>query len=201
MSWSCEAPECEGTGGQASLRLPSASPEEWRTIPGSGGLYSVSNLGRVRSERIAVRRVGRQRGRLLACSCDTKGYPQFQMCLLDGRVIRMKLHRAVALAFLGPRPAGAQINHKSENKLDNSVSNLEYVSCRENIRHGWRVGLYRGDHARGELNCRAKLTEGDVRQIRALKPAMSLGKLARRFGLSTSAISQVVQGKTWRHVA
>jgi len=196
--------ECAGAGAHSAGEVEAPllpEVEEWRPVPGSDGLYSVSNLGRVRSEPVATRRVGRQRGRILKCCRDTKGYRQFQMCLLDGQRIRMKLHRAVALVFLGPRPAGAQINHKSGDKHDNSVANLEYVTCRENIRHGWKLGLYRGDHARGERNRQARLTVGDVRFIRELGPKLGLSQLSHRFGVSKTTIWQVMRRKTWKHVA
>jgi hypothetical protein len=178
-----------------------AAVEEWRPIPGAEGLYSVSNLGHVRSEPIQTSRVGKQRGRILRCYRDSKGYLQFGVSLPDGRHKRMKVHRAVALAFLGPRPEGYQINHKSGDKQDNSVGNLEYVTCQQNIRHGWQTGLYRGDHARGERNTCAKLTADDVRRIRELRQTMSLAELARQFGVTPQAIWHVVNGKTWKHVA
>ena len=176
-------------------------PEQWRPIPGSEGFYSVSDLGRVRSEPIPARHPGRQRGRILKCCLDSKGYPQFAMSLPGGQCIRMKVHRAVALAFLGARPPGAQINHKSGDKLDNSVANLEYVTCRQNIRHGWRTGLYNAGRRRGEKSNSAKLTAEDVRQIRTLSSTMSLPALARQFGVSKANIWQIIKHKTWQHVA
>lgn len=175
--------------------------EVWRPIPGSDGFYSVSNLGHVRSEPHQTGRVGRQRGRILRCYRDSKGYLQFGMSLPGRRPLKMKAHRAVALAFLGPRPPGAQINHKSGNKHDNSVGNLEYVTCRENIRHGWKSGLYKADHARGEKNRFAKLTAEKVREIRSLGDVMSLTQMARQFGVSKTTIGYIVRGKTWKHVA
>jgi len=181
--------------------LPRPVAEQWRPIPGSEGLYSVSNLGRIRSEPIQTSHVGKRRGRVLKCHRDSKGYRQFAMSLPDGRRVRMKVHRAMALAFLGPRPPGAQINHKSGDKLDNSLANLEYVTCRQNIRHGWRAGLYSGDHARGAKNPFAKLTAVDVRQIRDLSSTMSLGALARRFGVTRQNIRYIVNRETWKHVA
>jgi hypothetical protein len=180
--------------------IPQAA-EEWRTIPGSEGLYSVSDLGRVRSEPIQTSRLGRQRGRILRCCPGTKGYLQFRLCRLDGRQTTTKVHRVVALAFLGPRPLGAQINHKSGNKLDNSVSNLEYVTCRQNIRHAWRIGLYSRDHMCGERSHRARLTAEDVRHIRSPRANTSLAELARQFGVTKSTVSQVIKRKTWKHVA
>ena len=41
-------------------------------------------------------------------------------------------HKLVALAWLGPRPEGTEIDHLNGNKLDWSVDNLEYVTPAEN---------------------------------------------------------------------
>jgi len=178
-----------------------APTEEWRSIPGSEGLYSVSSLGRVRSEPIQTSRAGRRRGRILKCPPDSKGYPQFGMSLHGGHRRTMKVHRAVALAFLVPRPDGHQINHKSGDKFDNSVGNLEYVTCKQNIRHGWRNGLYSGKHSIGEKNNSAKLTTANVRQIRHLARTLDTTELARRFGVTKANICMIIKRKTWKHVA
>jgi len=183
--------------GTASLQVR----EQWKPIPGSEGFYSVSSLGCVRSEPIQTSQLGRQRGRILRVCPDNKGYLQFRMSLPGSRCKTMKVHRAVALAFLGARPAGFQINHKSGDKRDNSVGNLEYVTCRENIRHGWRTGLYSGDHARGERNVTAKLTADQVRQIRAMSSTTSLAEVARRYGITMQNVWQIVKRRTWKHVA
>jgi hypothetical protein len=179
--------------------MATAPAEEWRAIPGAAGLYSVSSLGRVRSEAVQTSRVGRRRGRVLTCLPDTKGYLQFGLALPGyGRSRTMKVHRAVALAFLGPRPAGAQINHRSGDKSDNSVTNLEYITCRENIRHGWALGLYTSEHARGERNQMSKLRAADIQLIRASYPQRTLAELAQEFGVTKANISQIVRRKTWR---
>jgi 5-methylcytosine-specific restriction endonuclease McrA len=54
------------------------------------------------------------------------------------------------------------------------------------------------DHARGEHIASSKLTEADVRVIRASPE--SLRVLARKFGVNRSTIQQVRKGKSWRHV-
>jgi len=180
--------------------LAEAPQETWRCIPGCDGFYSVSNLGRVRSEPIQTSAVGRRRGRILKCCPDTKGYLLFGVCLPGRKRRTMKVHHAVALAFLGPRLEGYQVNHKSGDKLDNSVANLEYVTCRENIRHCWRMGLHGTEHCRGAANRQAKLTEEDVRVIRRLYPDLSIGRLAALYGVTKTNISFIVRRKTWRHV-
>jgi predicted transcriptional regulator len=52
----------------------------------------------------------------------------------------------------------------------------------------------------GERVNNAKLTEGDVREIRRLSGRLTQKALAERFGVSQPAIHSVVSGKTWRHV-
>lgn len=174
--------------------------EEWRALPGTEGLYSVSNRGRVRSEPLARRRSGRQRGRILSPSADSKGYLCFRVCVPGQPSRQWKVHRAVALAFLGEPESGQQVNHRNGRKTDNRVENLEYVSCRENIRHCWANGLHGIEHCQGEASHRAKLTEEAVRTIRIEYPSQTLSQLATRFGVTKQAIWHVVKRKTWVHI-
>jgi hypothetical protein len=177
-----------------------AADECWKPIPGCEGFYSVSTFGRVRSEPIRTSNVGGQRGRILVCCPEQKGYLLFCAYMPDGRRKTMRVHRAVALAFLGPRPPGYQINHKSGDKLDNSVGNLEYITCRENIRHAWKTGLCDPAQRQGENSPTAKLTAEQVYQVRDASPAMSLGELSRRFGVTKQTIWGIVHRKTWQHL-
>lgn len=54
---------------------------------------------------------------------------------------------------------------------------------------------------RGEKNVKAKLTEAQVREIRAHHSAgVSQCELGRRYGVSQPAIRYIVIGKHWRHI-
>lgn len=51
----------------------------------------------------------------------------------------MSVHRAVALTFI-PNPSGfAEVNHKDENKHNNCVDNLEWISKQDNLCYGTRL--------------------------------------------------------------
>ena len=54
---------------------------------------------------------------------------------------------------------------------------------------------------RGVKHPRAKLTEDDVRLIRALsKEGLSQRVIARKFYVSKRAVEAILTGRTWRHL-
>ena len=102
--------------------------EEWRDVPGYEGLYEVSNLGRVRNIKT---------GRILRPLKHAGGY--LQVALYKNGTVRTSLiNRLVALAFL-PNPQNLpQINHKDEDKTNNTVDNLEWCDSKYNANYGTR---------------------------------------------------------------
>lgn len=159
--------------------------EEWRPVVGFEGLYEVSDMGNVRSLRS---------GKIIALCPHTGGYLMIHL-YVSGTRTPMTLHRAVAEAFLGPRPEGKQIRHLDGDRKNCSLSNLVYGTKLENeadkLRHGTRL--------RGEQMRHAKLTEADVRQIRARRGERQ-EDLADEFGCTFSNISAIQRGVSWRHV-
>lgn len=104
--------------------------EAWKTIAGFDGLYEVSSEGRVRS-------LTRYK-KIIKPIITNSGYYQYQ--LWNNGVCKTGLaHRLVAKAFI-PNPDGKpMVNHKDENKLNNSVDNLEWVTHVENCRYGTAI--------------------------------------------------------------
>ncbi|MBC6606264.1 HNH endonuclease [Hymenobacter sp. BT188] len=66
---------------------------------------------------------------------QTKGYRQVELYLDKGKPSRLLVHRLVAERFLSLIAGKDQVNHKDGNQLNNHVSNLEWVTNRENYRH------------------------------------------------------------------
>lgn len=56
------------------------------------------------------------------------------------------MHRLVAEAFIQNPNNLPQVNHIDGNKKNNCVSNLEFCTHKENVQHGWAIGLY-GENA------------------------------------------------------
>ena len=106
--------------------------EEWRVIPGYEN-YEVSNLGQIRS--LNWNRTGTIR--ILKQLNHSSGYLAIGLTK-NGVQKRFTVHRIVAMTFI-PNPNNLpEINHKDENKHNNSVENLEWVSHKYNINFGTR---------------------------------------------------------------
>lgn len=59
----------------------------------------------------------------------------------NGKIKTFKLHRLLAQAFI-PNPKNKkEVNHIDGNKLNNNLSNLEWVTHEENMNHAWGLGL------------------------------------------------------------
>ena len=102
--------------------------ENWKEIAGYEELYEVSDLGRVKS--LGNNKSGKEK--ILKLQKDKYGY--FQVGLYkDGKAKKSKVHRLVAEAFI-PNPNNLEtVNHKDEDKTNNAVCNLEWMSRGDNV--------------------------------------------------------------------
>lgn len=60
--------------------------------------------------------------------------------------------------------------------------------------------VIRGRTRCGETHAFAKLKDWQVREIRKLAGAESMTKIAKRFGVSHSTVSEIIAGKSWKHL-
>jgi hypothetical protein len=85
----------------------------------------ISNYGNIKREST---------GHIFPKYINHEGYYYCSLCD-QGKKFVAKCHREVAKAFI-PNPLGKeQVNHIDGNKLNNSVSNLEWCTAKENINH------------------------------------------------------------------
>lgn len=166
---------------------------EWRTIPSTNGTHEVSEYGDIRKTKSGLVR---------SPSVNMWGYKCLRL-RLNGTPKMVGVHTLVAEAFIGPRPAGMEVNHKDGNKLNNRPGNLEYVTSGENQRHSYALGLR--EPTRGELNGKNLLTEEKVREIYKIRSELGYGarRIAKMIGLPDhpSAVGKVLSGHVWKHVA
>lgn len=177
--------------------------EVWLPVPGYVGLYEVSDRGRVRSlDRMKLNSWKNgtylMKGRVLSNSLDKDGYVQVSLYGEPGtKPVKVKLHRLVALTHLNqPLPEETQVNHINFNRVDNSASNLEWCTPRENMVHSSVNGRLEGVNA--------KLTKEQVERIHLLGACgyTTRKDIASEFGIGLTTVSQILLRKTWapRHL-
>ena len=115
--------------------------EIWKIINGYEN-YMISSFGRVKSLDRYVRGKNNsiyiKKGKLLKLYTDKDGY-QTVMLYHNNKKKLLKVHRLVAEAFLDNPNNLSQVNHKDENKLNNSVENLEWCDAKYNVNYGTAI--------------------------------------------------------------
>lgn len=164
---------------------------KWRIIEAYPD-YEVSNDGRVRkTTKFNQYPVGYELRSWLS-----NGYPTVDLCN-SGLTRRFKIHRLVALAFVGLCQDGEEVNHKDGVKANNNVDNLEYVTRQGNAEHAAANGLlkYGAEHPLSVL------TDDNVLSVRLRAAAgETQTSLASEFCVSVSTVHNIVSGKTWTSV-
>lgn len=166
--------------------------EIWREVVGYEGLYQVSNFGRVKS-------FCRGKGKIIKSNVGIGGYLRVVLCKDFDKKNRF-VHVLVAKAFI-PNPEGKkQINHRDGNKKNNHVSNLEWMTPKENIRHALDTGLRKS----GCEHFRAKFTAEQVREIRRDcipgDPELGFKGYARKFKVTPRIVRDVFYGISYKDV-
>lgn len=161
--------------------------EIWKDIQGYKNRYQVSNHGKVRSLK---------RNNILKPEIKNDGY--LRVCLYaNGKKKHKRINRLVARAFIENQNNKSQVNHKDGNKKNNHVSNLEWMTDKENKKHSVKNGL----NAYGERNGKSKLKKDDILKIRKkIKNQESIKLIAIQFNVSITTIYRIKNKNGWNHV-
>ena len=160
---------------------------EWRPIAGFKGRYEVSSEGEVRS----LARKGRKRQIFLKPFNNTQGYLQVVLTK-GGKRDQPRVHRLVMQAFVGPCPENMEVNHIDEDKTNNCISNLEYVTHKQNLNHATRNA--RVARARG-----LAIESYDINTGATIKRYASAWEAQRQDGYKHGNISRCLSGRLKSH--
>lgn len=165
----------------------------------------VSTLGRVRRSAIwydTVSKAGNpcrsnKKARIYSQWVAKNGYKHIAIKRAGTRR-KYLVHRLVAQAFVAGYEPSLSVNHIDGNKLNNTPSNLEWVTLSRNTQLQWRDGLI---NLHGENHPSSKLTPTEVRQIRHL---LSIGEkkshIAKAMGISHNMVLKIERGQAWKHI-
>lgn len=149
--------------------------EEWKQIQEK---YKISNLGRVKNPK----------ERILGGSTHNDYY---RFVTIKGKQI--PIHRLVAEAFIENEGDKPYVNHIDGNKMNNSVTNLEWVTQSENIKHSYENNL----QPKATGTYKGKFTEEQREQIKKEYNEEGISKrtLGVKYGVSHTCINDIVNDK------
>lgn len=153
-----------------------------------GEYFSVSSDGKIYSKRTS---------KILKTQVLKSGYEVFTTKIggRAGKSIGFFVHKMVAETWIKNQENKPEVNHIDGNKLNNHVSNLEWVTDSENMTHAYKTGLkiplYGEDHQN------SKFTNEQIQEIKENKNSMSCRSLAKVYGVSHSTISRILNNKRY----
>lgn len=170
--------------------------EIWKDIPGFEGRYQASSLGRIRSLTFSKKVLSRWgtyrdvifKGKILNTNHkNSNGYTNLKL----GAGKSYDVHRLVAMTFV-PNPLNlSEVNHIDFNKINNIITNLEWVSRGTNLHHNIKNGRHNT----------VKLTPEQVIEIRSrLQTGENMTTLAKEFNICYQNIKQIKKNKIWKFI-
>lgn len=147
--------------------------------------YQISNYGRVYHKRL---------GKFLKPGLSGSGY-QFVELSTEYGLKPAQIHRLVMLTFhFIPNCYRMQVNHINGEKVINLESNLEWVSCSENIQHAYNTGLSK----KGINSCHASISEDQVIKIcDLLSHGFMIKEIASKLNVSANIVAGIKKWESW----
>lgn len=178
--------------------------KQFKTINYEGITLVVSSEGEIyREAHTTVDRLGKvhryPRRELKACVEPSTGYMRVG-ARIDGALHNLSVHRAIAIAFLGNPLPGQVVNHLNEDRTDNRLENLEWVSQKENIAHSTRL---HPEYAYNGAKQIAQIKDGKILKIfRSARAACRELGLPGWSGINMAARGDIktCYGFSWRYV-
>ncbi len=132
------------------------------------------------------------------------GYRAIWVTKADGKRTAKYVHKMIAETFL-PNPENKEyVVHLDHNKLNNTISNLEWATLDEWKEHN--KDLFRMMKGRSRLDSipNSKLNESQVMRLKKklLDPnrKVKIATLAKQFNISQGQVYRILRGENWSHI-
>ena len=166
--------------------------EVWKEIEGLEGIYSISNLERVKSlsrtRNIRPNRLCGVKERILKPFIAKTGYKVYNLRTKENKSKTYLLHRLIGTAFI-PNPENNNcINHIDGNKLNNDINNLEWCTKGDNNRHAYYTGLQKT----GVNHHQAKFTESQIISVMSMSKTHSRKEIAEYHNIDLRSVYYLI---------
>ena len=160
--------------------------EEWKELPDAKG-YFISNLGRAKITRSKKHPNGCIKG-YGEFYKDKDGYSRLSYRNNNGKCCGIAIHRLVAKMFI-PKPIDKDVvNHVDNDRLNNRIDNLEWVTPKENVYHSYQFGKRKKYLIVPRLST---LTPFQISQIQFLRQYYSLKKISELFNVNYTTMKNI----------
>ena len=160
--------------------------EIWKLIPNCTNYY-ISNLGRAYVINSKYPNGYLKEGKNFCI--DKDGYYRMNYRMDSGKYSFEPVHRLVAKLFIPNNDQNkTQVNHIDSNRLNNNMSNLEWVTSKENVYHSFQHGKRKKCL---EVPKQSKLTAYQISQIPFLRQYYSLKKISELFNISYTSMKNL----------
>lgn len=164
--------------------------------------YTVSDSGIIKGKDRLVKNSRNDslkiyKGRILKQYINN-GYAYVRLSK-KGKSKSFAVHRIVLFSFNKEADKTLEVNHIDANKLNNSLSNLEAVTGKENVQHAIKNNLIK--RAFGEGTKKSKITNKIALEIIKLrKNKIEYKEISKKLGVSIKIIGDICRGRTWKSI-
>ena len=129
---------------------------------------------------------------------SSRGYLKVRISV-NGKVYNRNIHRMVAESFIQNPLDKPEVNHIDGNKKNNKITNLEWVTRKENADHAYNTGLF----GIGEDFPTSCITNDQCIQICELlqNTNLTLEKIGEMTGSSKRIVYSILHGYTWKCIS
>lgn len=159
------------------------------------GLYAIEEDGRVWSKYTK---------KYMKTSIDKDGYSTITLKNDRNGYSHFGIHRLLMIAFKPiENMEEMQVNHIDGNKQNNNLNNLEWCTCKENLKHARDNHLNNTFGQKGQNHVNHKISEKEAKQIIKMhNEGCSVQEILKSVPNATkNIVRSIISGRTWKHLS